>query len=206
MVIYAPELTLGLPVGMSVTSGLNAIAHAAEGLYAPDRNPITTMMAVDGMRALKDALPALIASARDAEARAKALYGAWLCGSVLGQISMSLHHKICHTLGGSFDTPHAETHSVMLPHTIGFNSAAVPELMTPISDIFGGGTPGQALHDFARSVGSPMRLSEFGLSEADLARAAQIATQNPYSNPRPIDLTSIRSLLQDAWSGPRPPY
>ncbi len=205
VVIYDPELTLGLPVGMSVTSGLNAIAHAAEGLYAPDRNPITTMMAVAGMQALKDALPAIISTPRDASAREKALYGAWLCGTVLGQISMSLHHKICHTLGGSFDTPHAETHSVMLPHTIGFNASAVPELMAPIADIFGG-TPGQGLYDFAKSVGSPMALRDFGLTEADLDRAAEIATKNPYSNPRPIDRTSIRTLLQDAWSGTRPPY
>jgi maleylacetate reductase len=206
VVIYDPELTLGLPVGMSVTSGLNAIAHAAEGLYAPDRSPITTMMAIEGMRALRDALPVIIESPRDNAARGKALYGAWLCGTVLGQIAMSLHHKICHTLGGSFDTPHAETHSVMLPHTIGFNASAVPDLMTPISDIFGGGTPGQALYDFAKSIGSPMALKEFGLGEADLDRAAEIATRNPYSNPRPIDRNSIRALLQDAWSGTRPSY
>lgn len=206
VVIYDPQLTLGLPVGMSVTSGLNAIAHAAEGLYAPDRNPITSMMAIEGMRALKDALPVIAESPRDGAAREKALYGAWLCGTVLGQITMSLHHKICHTLGGSFDTPHAETHSIMLPHTIGFNASAVRDLMTPISDIFGGGTPGQALHDFAKSIGSPMALKEIGLGEAVLDRAAEIATKNPYSNPRPIDRDAIRALLQDAWSGERPPY
>ena len=206
VVIYDPELTLGLPVGMSVTSGLNAIAHAAEGLYAPDRNPITSMMAIDGMRALKEALPVIIDSPRDGAAREKALYGAWLCGTVLGQISMSLHHKICHTLGGSFDTPHAETHSIMLPHTVGFNASVIPELMTPISDIFGGGTPGPALYDFAQSIGSPMALKDFGLSEADLDRAAEIATKNPYSNPRAIDRNAIRALLHDAWNGERPPY
>ncbi|RUM22094.1 maleylacetate reductase [Rhizobium vallis] len=206
VVIYDPQLTLGLPVAMSVTSGLNAIAHAAEGLYAPDRNPITTMMSIDGIRALRDALPILIGNPRDGAAREKALYGAWLCGTVLGQISMSLHHKICHTLGGSFDTPHAETHAVMLPHTIGFNASAVPDLMSPISDIFGGTTPGQALYDFAKSIGAPMVLRDFGLTEADLDRAADIATKNPYSNPRPIDRTSIRALLQDAWKGTRPPY
>jgi maleylacetate reductase len=206
VVIYDPELTLGLPVGMSVTSGLNAIAHAAEGLYAPDRNPITSMMAIDGMRALVEALPVIVASPRDAFAREKALYGAWLCGTVLGQISMSLHHKICHTLGGTFNTPHAETHSVMLPHTVGFNAASVPDLMAPISDIFDGGTPGQALYDFAKSIGSPIALSDFGLTEADLDRAAEITTKNPYSNPRPIDRASIRAILQDAWSGQRPRY
>jgi len=204
VVIYDPELTLGLPVAMSVTSGLNAIAHAAEGLYAPDANPITSLMAAEGMRALKDALPAIVASPRDAVAREKALYGAWLCGTVLGQVAMSLHHKICHTLGGSFDTPHAETHSVMLPHTIGFNAVTASTALKPIAEIFGG-SPGQALYDFARSIGSPMALKDFGLTEADLDRAAEIATKNPYANPRPIGRASIRALLQDAWEGRRPP-
>jgi len=204
VVIYDPDLTLGLPVGMSVTSGLNAIAHAAEALYAPDGNPITSLMAAEGMRAIKEALPAIIASAKDKQARTNALYGAWLCGTVLGQVAMSLHHKICHTLGGSFDTPHAEIHAIMLPHTIGFNAAAAGKELQPVADIFGG-TPGQALYDFARSVGSPMALKDFGLKEADLDRAAEIATKNPYANPRPIDRASIRALLQDAWEGRRPP-
>jgi maleylacetate reductase len=204
VVIYDPDLTLGLPVAMSVTSGLNAIAHAAEGLYADDRNPITTMMAIEGMRAFREALPVIIHSPRDPAAREKALYGAWLCGTVLGQISMSLHHKICHTLGGSFDMPHAETHAVMLPHTIGFNAVAVPDLLAPISDIFGG-TPGQALYDFAKSVGSPLALRDLGLLDSDVDKAAEIATRNPYANPRPIDRASIRALLNDAWAGERPP-
>jgi maleylacetate reductase len=155
------------------------------------------------MRALKDALPAIVSEPRSVEAREKALYGAWLCGTVLGQVAMSLHHKICHTLGGSFDTPHAETHAVMLPHTAGFNATAAGDLLRPVSDIFGG-SPGAALHDFAQSVGAPMRLKDFGLTEADLDRAAEIATRNPYSNPRPIDRASIRSLLQQAWDGSRP--
>lgn len=203
VVIYDAELTLGLPVAMSVNSGLNAIAHAAEGLYAVDRNPIASLMAAEGMRALKEALPGIVAEPRDIAAREKALYGAWLCGTVLGQITMALHHKICHVLGGSFNTPHAETHAVMLPHTIGFNAAATPELLQPVADIFGG-SAGQALYDFAGAIGAPASLRDFGLIEADLDRAAEIATANPYPNPRPIDRASIRSLLQEAWEGSRP--
>ncbi|MBB5221882.1 maleylacetate reductase [Amaricoccus macauensis] len=204
VVIYDPDLTLGLPVAMSVTSGLNAIAHAAEALYAPDANPITSLMAIEGMRALKEALPVIVATPTDGDARAKALYGAWLCGTVLGQVAMSLHHKICHTLGGSFDTPHAETHAIMLPHTIGFNAEAAGDALAPVGEIFGG-TPGQGLYEFAKSVGSPLALKDLGLTEADLDRAAEIATRNPYANPRPIDQASIRALLQDAWEGSRPP-
>jgi maleylacetate reductase len=203
VVIYDPELTVGLPVRISIASGINAIAHAAEGLYAADRNPITTLMAGEGMRALRAALPAIAADPANLEARGQGLYGAWLCGTVLGSVAMSLHHKICHTLGGTFDLPHAETHTVMLPHTIGFNAAAVPELLRPVADIFGG-SPGQGLFDFARSMGAPNSLRDLGLAESDLDRAAEEATANPYANPRPVDRPSIRKLLQAAWEGSRP--
>jgi maleylacetate reductase len=203
-VIYDVDLTLSLPRSLTVTSGLNAMAHAAEALYAHDRNPIISLIASDAIRALCDALPALVRHEGDHEARASALYGAWLCGAALGGASMSLHHKLCHTLGGSFDTPHAETHAILLPHTIGFNAIETPGLLEPISQALGG-TPGAALFDFAASLGAPTRLADFGLKEADLDRAAALAAKNPYPNPRAFDASSIRALLQDAWQGRRPP-
>lgn len=203
VVIYDPDLTLGLPVGMSVTSGLNAMAHAVEGLYARDRNPVSTLMALDGLRAFRDSLPVLINNPQQAEARAEALYGAWLCGTVLGTVGMALHHKICHTLGGSFDTPHAETHAVMLPHTAAFNAEAAQTELSAAAGLFDGSIGG-GLWDFAKSIGAPLSLKDFGLTQADLDRAAEIATENPYWNPRPIDLKSIRALLQQAWEGVRP--
>ncbi|WP_455273790.1 maleylacetate reductase [Rhizobium herbae] len=203
VVIYDAALTLGLPAGMSVTSGLNAMAHAVEALYAQDRNPISTLMAIEGLRAFKASLPGIIATPEALHVRADALYGAWLCGTVLGAVGMALHHKICHTLGGTFDTPHADTHAIMLPHTAGYNAVAVPELLAPVAEIFGGSVGG-GLWDFAKRTGAPVALKDLGLSEADLDRAASIAVENPYWNPRPIDRQSIRALLQDAWEGKRP--
>jgi maleylacetate reductase len=203
VVIYDPALTIGLPVGMSVTSGLNAMAHAVEALYAQDRNPISSLMAVEGLRAFKTSLPDIIAMPRAPDSRADALYGAWLCGTVLGTVGMALHHKICHTLGGAFDTPHADTHAIMLPHTAAYNAVAVAELLAPVTQIFGGSVGG-GLWDFAKEIGAPLALKDLGLSEADLDRAAEIATENPYWNPRPIDRASIRALLQDAFEGRRP--
>ena len=203
VVIYDATLTTGLPVGLSITSGLNAMAHAVEALYAQDRNPISSLMAMEGLRAFKTALPAIIKDPNDLARRADGQYGAWLCGTVLGTVGMALHHKICHTLGGTFDTPHADTHAIMLPHTAGFNAVAVPDLLAPVADIFGGSVGG-GLWDFAKSIGAPLALRDLGLTEADLDRAAGIATENPYWNPRPIDRPSIRDLLQHAWQGRRP--
>ncbi|WP_313608265.1 maleylacetate reductase, partial [Rhizobium sp.] len=138
VVIYDAELTLGLPVAISMTSGLNAMAHAAEALYAQDRNPIISLMAMEGLRAMIEALPGVSAQPQDIKARETALYGAWLCGTVLGAVGMSLHHKLCHTLGGSLDLPHAETHAVLLPHTVAYVEEAVPDLLAPLAALVGG--------------------------------------------------------------------
>lgn len=204
IVLYDPDLTLGLPVAISVSSGLNAMAHAAEALYAVDRNPVTSLLATEGFVALQRALPRIVAGPDDRDARGDALYGAWLCGTVLGSVAMALHHKLCHTLGGSFGLPHAETHAVLLPHTVGFNAAAVPELLAPLGDVLGG-PPGGGLFDFAKRLGAPTALRDLGMAEADLDRAASIAAAKPYPNPRPIDEAAIRTLLEAAWRGDRPP-
>jgi maleylacetate reductase len=204
VIIYDPNLVAGLPVPMTVTSALNAIAHAVEALYARDRNPLSSMLAMEGIRALAHALPQVVAEPRDLTARGETLYGAWLCGTVLGQVGMALHHKLCHTLGGSFNLPHAETHAVILPHAVAYTEPAVAELLAPVAQALGGTTAGAALHAFAARMGAPMALRDLGLKEADLDRATEIATRNPYWNPRPVDPVPLRALLQRAWAGEPP--
>ena len=206
-VIYDPELSRTLPVGLSITSGLNAIAHAAEGLYAKDGNPVMDLMAAEGIRALARALPVLRQTPDDLDARSDALYGAWLCGSVLGNVGMALHHKLCHTLGGSFNLPHAEVHTVVLPHAIAFNASAAPEAMRRIAEALGSDNAAQGLQDLARDNGAPIALKDIGMRAEDLDRAADIAVSNPYWNPRPFgpeQRGEIRALLQRAYDGAPP--
>ncbi len=206
-VIYDPELTFSLPVAMSVTSAINAIAHAAEGLYASDNNPIMDLMACEGIAALGRALPAIKAKADDGQARANALYGAWLCGTVLGNVGMALHHKLCHTLGGSFTLPHAETHAIVLPQALAYNAQAVPEAMDKVAKALGrtGQASGaQAVFDLARDNGASVALRDLGLKAADLDKACDIALQNQYANPRPLERVALRQLLQNAFEGVRP--
>jgi maleylacetate reductase len=200
VVVYDVDLTLTLPVALTVTSALNAIAHAMEALYAPDRNPVIEAMLRDALPAFRAALPVLVSAPQDREARAQALYAAWCCSTALGYVSMALHHKLAHVLGGSFGLPHAETHAVLLPHTTAYNEPAVGDLLKPIADTFGG-MAGAGLWQFAKSIGAPLRLSDLGLKETDLDRAAEIATKNPYANPRPVSRDGIRQLLQQAHDG-----
>ena len=204
VVLYDVDLTLTLPVGLSVTSGMNAIAHAVEALYAQDANPITSLMAEEAIRALAHALSVIVKSPKDMEARSQALYGAWLCGICLGTVGMALHHKLCHTLGGTFDLPHAETHTVILPHATAYNAPATPEAMARLARALGVNDPVRGLYDLEIALGAPTSLRQLGMAEEGLDKAADLALANPYWNPRALERSAIRALLADAWAG-RPP-
>jgi alcohol dehydrogenase class IV len=204
VIVYDVDLTVTLPPGLSAASGMNAIAHAVEGLYTQDANPIVSLMAEEGIRALGAALPRIVRDPADREARSDALYGAWLCGVVLGSVGMALHHKLCHTLGGTFDLPHAETHTVVLPHAAAYNAPAAPEAMARAARALGVADAPTGLYDLAKGLGAPIALKDIGMPEFGLDRAADLAVANSYWNPRPIERAGIRALLDDAFWGRRP--
>lgn len=204
VILYDPELVATLPVGMTVTSALNAMAHAAEALYARDKSEDSSQLAVDGLTSFVKSLPKVMLDPEDLAAREETQRGAWACGAVLGRVGMALHHKLCHTLGGSFELPHAETHAIILPHAIHYNAQAVPGLLAPVTDLLDGSSPGMALWQFAKSMGAPLALRDLGLQAQDLDRVAEIATRNPYWNPREVTANGIRALLEKAWTGEAP--
>jgi alcohol dehydrogenase class IV len=154
-VVYDVDLTIGLPAALSATSGMNAIAHAVEALYAEDRNPIISFMAEESIAAMARALPRIVARPDDGTARADALYGAWLAGACLGSVGMALHHKLCHVLGGSFELPHPETHTVVLPHAAAYNASAAPDAMTRVAAALGASDAARGLRDLAARIGAP---------------------------------------------------
>ncbi len=197
-VIYDPDLLGTLPAQFAATSGMNAIAHAVEGLYAVDGNPIVSLMAEEGIRALASALP------KGKDGQDEALYGAWLCGTVLGSAAMALHHKLCHVLGGTFNLPHAETHTVILSHATAYNAPSSPDAMKCIARALGAHEAAGGLYDLAKRLGAPLTLKELGMTEVGLDKAADIAVANPYPNPRALERAEIRQLLDNAYHGRRP--
>lgn len=203
-VIYDVDHTLSLPALMTVTSGMNAIAHAVEALYAQEANPVLSLMAEDGVAKMSAALAAVRGAPEDIGVRSDALYGAWLCAICLGSGGVALHHKLCHVLGGSFDLPHAETHTIVLPHALAYNAPAVPDAMSALGRATGSQSPAAALYDLAMAGGAPMALKDLGMPEDGIDRAIEITLENPYFNPRPLEVGALRTLLQNAWSGMRP--
>ena len=203
-VLYDPALTLTLPPKIAGPSGMNAIAHCVEGLYAQDANPIMTLLAAEGIRALSQSLPVVVSEPKHLQARSDALYGAWLAGTVLGNVGMAIHHKLCHTLGGTFNLPHAETHTVILPHALEFNRDAASDAMNIAAKALGARDAAQGVYDLAARLGAPLALKDIGMPVDGLDRAARLATENPYYNPRPVEYSGVRQLLENAFFGKRP--
>lgn len=203
-VVYDPELVRTMPPALAGTSGMNAIAHSVEALYAKDANPVISLMAEESIRSLGYALPQICACAQNPYAWAEALYGAWLAGMCLGSVGMALHHKICHTLGGAFNLDHASIHCLMLPYSAAYNRDAAPEAMQRVARALRVSDAPQGLYDLMQQVGSQKSLREFGLTESDLEKAADLAVKNPYYNPRPITRDGVLKMLQAAYDGRRP--
>ncbi|MTH61326.1 maleylacetate reductase [Paracoccus litorisediminis] len=203
VVIYDVDHTLGLPSELSGTSGINAIAHAVEALYARETNPIITALALEAIGSLARALPVIAQDPGQREARADALYGAWLCGICLGSVGMALHHKLCHTLGGTFDLPHAECHTLILPHALAYNAPAIPEVMARLTTVLGQ-DPARALFDLGREVRAPASLAQLGMPADGIGRAVDLALANPYWNPRPLERDALTALITRAHQGQPP--
>ncbi len=151
------------------------------------------------------ALPRIAAAPGDLEARSEAMSGGWLCGWALAAGISALHHKLCHVLGGAFALPHAELHTVLLPHALAYNIPATPDAVTRLRRALGtDGDPAEALQALARSLGAPTALCDIGMPEDGIDRAVELAFQSPYWNPRPLKVKAVRGLLERAWAGEAP--
>ncbi|NJC72893.1 maleylacetate reductase [Planosporangium thailandense] len=206
-VLYDPTLTVSLPPQLTAASGMNALAHALEALYAPDATPLLATVAEEALRALAEALPVVVAKPDDLDARAHLLFGGWLAGWALGSATMGLHHKLAHVLGGTYRLPHADLHSALLPQVAAFNATAAPEAFTRAAramHVGSGRCVGQALFDLATTVGAPTSLAKLGLEPDAVESVAASVAAATVGNPRPVTEADLVHLLRAAFVGNRP--
>jgi maleylacetate reductase len=204
-VIYDPALTTGLPAEVTGPSGMNAIAHCAEALYAPGANPVSSLLATHGAGLLWRALPRAVEDPADLGARSDALIGAWLGGSAMAAAGVAIHHQLCHLLGGAYGLPHAELHAVVLPHAVGFVTPAARPQLARLAGSLGVDDLAGGIWDLGRRLGAPASLAELGLPEAELDLAATQAVARVVQTPRRAGVAELRALLEAAWQGRRPP-
>jgi len=205
VVIYDAALTMSLPVGMSVASGLNALAHCVDSLWAPNADPINAAFAAEGIRSLADGLPKVVEDPMDLDGREHALYAAYLSATAFASAGSGLHHKICHVLGGKYNLPHAQTHATVLPYVLAFNGPAAPDAERRIAGAFGAAGALDGLVAFNQELNAPRALADYGFAEESIPEAAEaILPSVPPSNPRPVTAGDLRALLFAAWSGADP--
>jgi alcohol dehydrogenase class IV len=204
-IVYDAALTVTLPVQVSVASAINALAHCVDSLWAPRADPINRALALDAVRALNQGLPELIAAPGALAAREQVLYASYLAGAAFASAGSGLHHKICHVLGGRYDLPHAETHSVLLPYVLAFNAPAVPGQERMLAAAFGADTALAGLEKLRAAVAAPRALRDYGLGEYELVDAANaILPTVPAGNPRAVTADALVELLRAAWEGADP--
>lgn len=210
VIVYDATLTMTLPVPMSVASGLNALAHCVDSMWAPNADPINAAFAAEGIRSLAAGLPKVVADPLDLEGREQALYAAYLSATAFASAGSGLHHKICHVLGGAYNLPHAQTHAIVLPYVLAFNAPAAPEAERRIAASFGNGAFGtgtalDGLQALRQELDAPRALRDIGFTEDAIPDAADaILPAVPPSNPRPVTAEDLRALLRAAWSGADP--
>jgi maleylacetate reductase len=206
VVVYDPELTFSLPPSITGPSAMNAMAHCVEAFYAPGANPITSLVAEEGIRALSRGAPVAVKRPDDLGGRGETLYGAYLAGAAFAAAGGGIHHKICHVLGGAYDLPHAETHTVILPHVVAFNEPAIPEVMERVAGALGsdlGSATG--LYALIEKLGAPTALKDVGMKEENLDEAVGLVLDAvPEDNPRTVDEAGVRGILDGAYTGRRP--
>lgn len=207
VVIYDPELTFSLPDKITGPSAINALAHCVEAFYAAGASPMASLMALEGIRAIADGLPDAVLNPHGLVGRSKTLYGAYMAGATFAVAGSGIHHKICHVLGGAYDLPHAETHTIVLPHAVAVNREAIPQVMARIAAALGRDDAAEGLFDLARDVGAPAGLGEVGMQAKDIDEAVQLCLSAvPENNPAGVTETDMRRLLTNAFEGRRPTY
>lgn len=205
VVIYDPELTFSLPDKITGPSAINALAHCVEALYTPLAAPMPSLMALEGIHAIADGLIDAVLHPSGLEGRSKTLYGAYMAGAAFAVAGSGIHHKICHVLGGAYDLPHAEMHTIVLPHAVALNRAAIPQTMARIAEALGCDDAADGIFGLARKVGAPAALADIGMPAGKLDEAIALCLEvAPGSNPAPVTEAAMRRLLTDAFDGRRP--
>ena len=203
VVIYDPDLTITMPLQLAVTSAMNAMAHLMEAIYSPSGNPITRYNALLGMDELKKGLEGVAKSKRlTRETNEKILFGAYLAGKSLCEVSMSLHHKAAHVLGGSFGMEHASVHTVLQPYVMAYQWPHLSQSMQQdFIKVLGSDNPPKALRELAANAGASADLESIGFVRSDIEEAARIIVSNPYENIAPITEESMIEMLINAYEG-----
>jgi maleylacetate reductase len=198
--IYDPELTLDLPLDVTVGTSMNALAHCAEAYYHPSRTPRAERHADTGATAIGHALPLVVATPDGIYGRTRLLEGAYRAALAVAESGICLAHAMAQVLGGRYGLQQGAMNAVCLPAAVRFNAEKAPEAVARFGAALGTEDPAARLEELAR-LGGFERLRDFGVAESDLDAVAEVIVQRPGAkvNPRPASVDDVIGLLRSVW-------
>jgi maleylacetate reductase len=197
--VYDVELTLDLPIDVTVGTSLNALAHCAEALYVRGRSAEGDEQALLGAPLIANALPRVVAAPYDPAQRRVLFEGAMHAGHALGLAGLGLAHAMAQAAGGTYGLPHGAMNALCLPPGLAFNRELVPEAVERFGAVIGGDAVGRTRE--LALLGGFERLRDFGIPRDDLPRLAEVAAGRAgnQANPRPATSAEIEQLYASIW-------
>ena len=206
-VIADPELTVGLPAHVTAAVGMDALSHNLEAWCSPVFHPMAHGIALEGMRLVKEWLPAACEDGADLAARA-CMQVASTMGATAFQKGLGAMHSMSHPCGAVYDTHHGLTNAVVMPYVLEFNRASIEDKMAALARYLGlDGTGFEAVQrwilELRARIGIPHTLSDIGVPSEAAPRLAPMALVDPSSATNPVTLTipALESLYENALEG-----
>lgn len=194
IVISDPELTAGLPPGLTAGTGMDALSHCIEAYSSPFFHPMADGIAVEGIRLVKNWLPEAVKNGLNLEARSHMLVAASM-GATAFQKGLGAMHSLAHPLGAVYDLPHGLTNAVLMPYVLKFNRSAIEKKIVRLAAWLELPNPSfEAFMDLVMKLRTefkiPATLSELGVDDGKIDEIAEAAAMDPSSPTNPIPLTA----------------
>ncbi len=195
-----PELTYGLPPGLTAATGMDAISHCLETYMAPAFNPPAEAIALDG---LKRGLGSIEVATRDGSNRA-ARNDMMMCaleGAMAFQKGLGAVHALTHPLGAiqELNLHHGTLNAVLMPGVLRFNRKAIGSKWDALAQMLGG-VPDVAIADLNTRLKMPAGLRAMGVTDAMMEKVSKAALKDHChgTNPRVATAAEYLELLKES--------
>lgn len=211
--ILDPRMTEKLPPLLTASTGMDAMCHAVESLYSLSRQPVSDGLALHAIRLLKNYLPVCVEQGSDITARGQVQIAATMAGWAFGNSMVSINHALAHSLGAICRLPHGIANGILLPHCMRFNFDESISALSLVAESMGvrdrnmdefeaADAAVTEVAAFTKKIKHPQRLSEMGVTESDLEKAADLCLYDGAItyNPRIVmDQTEALEILRSAF-------